>query len=51
VAAVISLLNDYRISHGKKLLGFLNPWLYSDGRACPNDITSGSNLGCNTPGF
>ncbi|KAI0306132.1 subtilisin-like protein [Multifurca ochricompacta] len=50
-AAVISLLNDYLISHGKSPLGFLNPWLYSKGVAGLNDITSGSNPGCGTNGF
>ncbi len=51
VAAVISLLNDYLISQGKKPLGFLNPLLYSSGIAGFNDVTSGSNPGCNTEGF
>ncbi|KIJ38199.1 hypothetical protein M422DRAFT_176967, partial [Sphaerobolus stellatus SS14] len=31
VAAVISLLNDFRLSKGKPPLGFINPWLYSKG--------------------
>ncbi|KAH9168797.1 subtilisin-like protein [Lactarius sanguifluus] len=51
VAGIISLLNDYRISQGKHPLGFLNPWLYGIARAGLNDITSGSNPGCNTDGF
>ncbi|KAF8261122.1 peptidase S8/S53 domain-containing protein [Lactarius quietus] len=51
VAGIISLLNDYRISKGKKPLGWLNPWLYGSGRAGFYDITSGSNPGCNTDGF
>ncbi|KAH9068408.1 subtilisin-like protein [Lactarius deliciosus] len=52
VAGIISLLNDYRISQGKHPLGFLNPWLYGTARrAGLNDITSGSNPGCNTDGF
>ncbi|KAH9003205.1 subtilisin-like protein [Lactarius hatsudake] len=51
VAGIISLLNDYRISQGKRPLGFLNPWLYGIARAGLNDITSGSNPGCNTDGF
>ncbi|KAF8265198.1 subtilisin-like protein [Lactarius quietus] len=50
-AAIISLLNDYMISSGRKPLGFLNPWLYGGGLAGLNDITRGSNPGCNTPGF
>ncbi|KDN38296.1 hypothetical protein RSAG8_09595, partial [Rhizoctonia solani AG-8 WAC10335] len=49
-AGVIALLNDYRLSCGKKPLGFLNPWLYSCASAL-NDITSGSNPGCGTEGF
>jgi tripeptidyl-peptidase-1 len=32
-------------------LGFLNPWLYSQGFVGLNDITSGSNPGCDTDGF
>ncbi|KAH9052982.1 subtilisin-like protein [Lactarius deliciosus] len=51
VAGIISLLNDYRISQGRRPLGFLNPWLYGTARAGLNDITSGSNPGCNTNGF
>lgn len=50
-AAVIALLNDYRISQGRAPLGFLNPWLYSKATSGLNDITSGSNPGCNTIGF
>ncbi len=51
VANIISLLNDYLLSQGKAPLGFLNPWLYGQGLAGFNDITSGSNPGCNTDGF
>jgi hypothetical protein len=51
VAGIISLLNDYLISQGKPPLGFLNPWLYGKGLDGFNDITIGSNRGCNTPGF
>ncbi|KAI0064456.1 subtilisin-like protein [Artomyces pyxidatus] len=51
VSAIVSLLNDYLISQGKSPLGFLNPLLYSTGAAGLNDITSGSNPGCNTDGF
>jgi tripeptidyl-peptidase-1 len=53
VAGIIALLNDYSISNGKPSLGFLNTWLYGaglDGQGL-RDITSGSNPGCNTPGF
>ncbi|KAF8267626.1 subtilisin-like protein [Lactarius quietus] len=51
VAGIISLLNDYRLSQGKKPLGFLNPLLYGVGREGMNDIKSGSNPGCGTKGF
>ncbi|KAH8990414.1 subtilisin-like protein [Lactarius hatsudake] len=51
-AGIISLLNDFLISEGKKPLGFLNPWLYGrNGIRGLNDIISGSNPGCNTDGF
>ncbi|KAH9029519.1 subtilisin-like protein [Lactarius pseudohatsudake] len=50
-AGIISLLNDYRISNGRSPLGFLNIWLYSVFLPGLNDITSGSNPGCNTDGF
>ncbi|OAA62327.1 tripeptidyl peptidase SED3 [Cordyceps fumosorosea ARSEF 2679] len=50
-AAIISLLNDYRLSQGQSPLGFLNPWLYSNATSGLNDITSGSNPGCQTQGF
>ena len=51
-ARVVALLNDQLIAAGKSPLGFLNPFLYSDaGKAALNDITSGSNPGCNTNGF
>ncbi|KAF8266419.1 subtilisin-like protein [Lactarius quietus] len=50
-ASIISLLNDYLISTDRAPLGFLNPLLYGNLRQAMNDITSGSNPGCNTPGF
>jgi tripeptidyl-peptidase-1 len=49
-AAVVSLLNDYRLANGKPPLGFLNPLIYTKPTAF-NDITSGSNPGCGTRGF
>ncbi|KAI9435825.1 subtilisin-like protein [Lactarius indigo] len=51
VAGIISLLNDYLISHEKQPLGFLNPWLYEDGLEGLNDIINGWNPGCGTNGF
>lgn len=50
-ASVVALLNDQLISAGKSPLGFLNPFLYSTGAYALNDITSGTNPGCNTNGF
>ncbi|CDO75036.1 hypothetical protein BN946_scf184640.g11 [Trametes cinnabarina] len=51
-ASVVALLNDRRAAKGKPPLGFLNPFLYSaKGRAALNDVTTGSNPGCNTTGF
>ncbi|KAG1719137.1 peptidase S8/S53 domain-containing protein, partial [Suillus paluster] len=47
----VSMLNDARISDGKTPLGFLNPFLYSNGYTALNDITAGNNPGCGTEGF
>ncbi|KAJ6139488.1 protease S8 tripeptidyl peptidase I [Penicillium samsonianum] len=49
-ASTISLLNGELITAGRRTMEFLNPWLYSNPGVL-NDITSGSNPGCNTPGF
>lgn len=51
VAAVFSLLNDFRLSQGKTSLGFINPLIYATAAQGFNDITSGSNPGCGTAGF
>ncbi|KIK03131.1 hypothetical protein K443DRAFT_5566 [Laccaria amethystina LaAM-08-1] len=50
-AGFVALLNDVRLKAGRPSLGFLNPFLYSTGLAGLNDITSGNNAGCGTPGF
>jgi tripeptidyl-peptidase-1 len=50
VAGIIALLNDARFQAGKTSLGFLNPLIYSHPSAF-NDITSGSNPGCESWGF
>ncbi|KAF8265584.1 subtilisin-like protein [Lactarius quietus] len=50
-ASIITLLNDYLLSTDRPPLGFLNPLLYGHLRPAMNDITSGSNPGCNTTGF
>lgn len=45
-AGIIGLLNDARLRAGKPALGFLNPFLYSEGYKALNDITGGSSYGC-----
>ncbi|TCD70006.1 hypothetical protein EIP91_005256 [Steccherinum ochraceum] len=53
-AAIVSLLNDARLSNHMPPLGFLNPLLYKIAEQYPNafnDITVGNNPGCGTPGF
>jgi len=50
-ASVIALLNDDRISRGLPALGFLNPWLYTQGCQGLNDVVIGSSSGCGTTGF
>ncbi|KAG6899604.1 hypothetical protein C0993_008765 [Termitomyces sp. T159_Od127] len=50
-AGFVALLNDVRLTHGQKPLGFLNPFLYSKGANGLNDITVGHNSGCGTTGF
>lgn len=50
VAALINLLNEYRLEAGKGPIGFLNPAFY----AHPEiffDVTVGANPGCGTNGF
>jgi len=45
-AAVMSLLNDLRLSKGKTTLGFLNPWIYETASKTPGaffDVTNGDN--------
>ncbi|RDW67916.1 hypothetical protein BP6252_09312 [Coleophoma cylindrospora] len=45
-AGIIALMNAARISAGQRPLGFLNPWLYSEGYKALNDITRGGSTGC-----
>ncbi|RDX46449.1 family S53 protease-like protein [Lentinus brumalis] len=42
-ASMITLLNDRLISAGKPTVGFLNPWLYSEGSKVFTDVTAGSS--------
>ncbi|KAF8964246.1 subtilisin-like protein [Flammula alnicola] len=52
VGSIITLVNDARLHVGKRPVGFLNPLLYSAKfKSAFNDITSGGNQGCGTPGF
>ncbi|TFK31356.1 subtilisin-like protein [Crucibulum laeve] len=52
VASMLTLINDARITAGKKPIGFINPTIYSSSFASSfNDIVSGSNPGCGTGGF
>ena len=41
-AGLVSLLNDARVSKGKKPMGFLNPFIYSNPQAF-TDVTVGNN--------
>lgn len=52
VAAMITLINDARITAGKAPVGFINPTIYSTTfKDAFNDITSGNNPGCGTNGY
>lgn len=48
--SVMTLINSARLDIGKRPVGFLNPALYAN-PSMLNDITSGHNQGCGTPGF
>ncbi|CAG7984991.1 unnamed protein product [Penicillium olsonii] len=45
-AGIVALLNDARLRAGKPVLGFLNPFLYSQGQKALNDIVDGHSYGC-----
>lgn len=49
-ASIINMLNEERLEIGKKPIGFLNPIIYKHPEMF-NDVTVGSNPGCNTTGF
>ncbi|TDL20635.1 subtilisin-like protein [Rickenella mellea] len=52
VGAILTLINDARLAIGKRPIGFINPTIYSDFfNGAFNDITTGGNQGCGTPGF
>ena len=48
--SIITIINEYRAAVGKGSVGFLNPTLYQHPEAL-NDIVTGGNQGCGTPGF
>lgn len=48
--AVLTLVNEARLSAGKSSVGFIHPILYQHPEAF-NDVTNGSNPGCNSTGF
>ena len=50
VGSILTLINEARFIAGKGSIGFINPTLYANPGAL-NDITSGGNQGCGTPGF
>lgn len=45
-AALVSLLNDIRLTAGKSSLGWLNPLLYAHATDGFTDVVSGANPGC-----
>ncbi|KAJ6454198.1 subtilisin-like protein [Mycena sanguinolenta] len=51
-ASIVAAINDARITAGKSPVGFINPALYSPAlQGAFNDVTVGSNPGCQTEGF
>lgn len=48
--AIITLINEQRISAGKSAVGFINPTIYANPSAF-TDIVTGGNQGCGTAGF
>lgn len=50
VGSIFTLINEFRYKAGKTSIGFVNPVLYAN-PGLLNDITSGGNQGCGTPGF
>jgi tripeptidyl-peptidase-1 len=48
--AIITIINNYRKLIGKGPVGFVNPSFYAN-PSMFNDVTSGGNRGCGTPGF
>ncbi|KIJ65943.1 hypothetical protein HYDPIDRAFT_166913 [Hydnomerulius pinastri MD-312] len=52
VGAILTMINDARITANKKPIGFINPMIYSSNFSDAfNDVTNGTNQGCGTDGF
>jgi len=51
MAGIVALVNDALATLGRPPLGWLNPWIYRTGWKGFRDVTVGSNVGCDTPGF
>ncbi|RFU25106.1 hypothetical protein B7463_g11230, partial [Scytalidium lignicola] len=51
MSGIIALVNDVLLTTGKPALGFLNPWIYSQGFQGFTDIVNGSAAGCQVDGF
>ncbi|KAL8286786.1 hypothetical protein RQP46_004314 [Phenoliferia psychrophenolica] len=50
--AIFALINDARYAAGKGPIGYINNAIYTEAfKDAFNDITSGGNQGCGTPGF
>ncbi|KAF8516715.1 family S53 protease-like protein [Hysterangium stoloniferum] len=49
-SSIIALLNAELLAAGKPVVGFFNPFIYANPSVF-NDVTTGSNPGCNTNGF
>lgn len=50
LGSVLTLVNAARLDVGKGSVGYINPVIYGN-PGMSNDITSGGNQGCGTPGF
>ncbi|KAJ7119731.1 subtilisin-like protein [Mycena epipterygia] len=53
-ASMFTMINDARLSYGKRPVGFINPAIYSEVfkvAGAFHDITVGGNQGCGTAGF
>jgi tripeptidyl-peptidase-1 len=49
-ASILNRINEERLAASKSPVGFVNPILYANPQLL-NDVTNGTNPGCNTTGF